>query len=165
MRNGTTQKITLGGVIAALAVGIMSLGGMIPVATYICPMLCMLLCQTVLKLCGARIAWAWYGCVCVLSLLLGPDKEAAALYVFIGYYPIIRPLFDKMKLGALLKAVYFNAVILLLYTMLFYLFGMHWLREEYAALGWIGVAVMLLLGNVVFYLFDRVLKRFHVKGR
>ena len=40
--------MALGGILAALAVVIMSLGGMIPVATYVVPVLCMLLLQVVL---------------------------------------------------------------------------------------------------------------------
>ena len=74
---------------AALAVVIMCMGGIIPMATYVCPMLCSLLLAVVLRLTGRRIAWAWYAAVSLLSLLLGPDKEAAAVFVFLGYYPII----------------------------------------------------------------------------
>ena len=47
--------------------------------------------QAVLKTCGVRIAWAWYGAVAILSLLLAPDKEAAAVFAFLGYYPIVTP--------------------------------------------------------------------------
>ena len=62
--------MALGGVMAALAVVIMSMGTLIPIATYSCPVLCALLLQLVLKTCGSRIAWAWYGAVTILSLLL-----------------------------------------------------------------------------------------------
>ena len=71
--------MALGGVLAALAVVIMALGTLIPVATYVCPVLCMLLLQAVNKLCGSRVAWAWYGAVAILSMLLAPDKEKAAI--------------------------------------------------------------------------------------
>ena len=84
MRVGARQ-IALGGVMAALAVTIMSMGGLIPVATYVCPMLCALLLQTVLVLCGRRVAWCWYAVVSVLAVLMGPDKEAALVFVFLGY--------------------------------------------------------------------------------
>ena len=91
--------MALGGVMAALAVVILSLGGLIPLATYICPMLCILLVKTVLQICGPRIAWAWYGSVSILSMLLGPDKEAAAVFGFLGYYPIVKPKLDTAKFG------------------------------------------------------------------
>ena len=50
--------MALGGVLAALAVVVMSLGGLIPVATFVCPMLCMILLRFVCQLCGNRIGWA-----------------------------------------------------------------------------------------------------------
>ena len=77
------SSVALGGVLAALAVVVMSLGTIFPIATYVCPMLCALLLQAVLKTCGVRIAWAWYGAVAILLLLLAPDKEAATVFAFL----------------------------------------------------------------------------------
>ena len=54
MRNNTKQ-IALGGVLAAVAVTIMSLGGLIPIATYVCPMLCCMTQFIVLRFCGRRL--------------------------------------------------------------------------------------------------------------
>ena len=153
--------MALGGVLAALAVVIMSLGGLIPIATYVSPMLCAVLLQVVLLSCGHRVAWAWYGAVAILAVLLSPDKEAAAVFVFLGYYPIVKPRLEKTKWPWLWKAVLFNAVILTLYWLLMHLFGMDALAEEFAEAGAVMTAVMLLLGNVIFFLLDRVLsKRF-----
>ena len=106
-------NIALGGILAALAVILMSMGTLIPVATYVCPMLCALALQVVLKICGSRIAWAWYGAVTLLSLLLAPDKEAAAVFLALGYYPIVKPKLDRRKTKWLWKALLFNAVILI----------------------------------------------------
>ena len=145
---------------AALATVIMSLGGLIPVATFTCPMFCMLLLAFVTRMCGRRIGWAWYGAVSVLSLLLGPDKEAAAVFVFLGFYPIVKPKLDRMKLGLLLKVVLFNGLILVMYALLIRLFGMNQIAEEYRELGTVMTVVMLVLGNVTFFLLDRVLARF-----
>ena len=77
--------MALGGIFAALALVLMSMGTLIPVATYACPVLCAMLLQTVLKFCGPKIAWAWYGAVAILSVLMAPDKEAAAVFLAIGY--------------------------------------------------------------------------------
>ena len=151
--------MALGGVLAALAVVVMSLGTVIPVATYICPMACMLLQQVVLNTCGSRTAWAWYGAVAVLSVLLAPDKEAAAVFAALGYYPIIRPRLETKKWPWLWKAALFNAVILTLYWLLIHLMGMDALAEEFAEAGAVMTAVMLVLGNVIFFLLDRVLGR------
>lgn len=163
MRNNSAKVIALGGMMAALAVVIMCLGGLIPVATFVCPMMCMLLLQLVLKMCGSRIAWAWYGAVVFLSLLLGPDKEAAAVFVFLGYYPIVKPRLDQMKLGPVLKLALFNLVILLMYWVLIHLFGMEAIATEYEELGTVMTIIMLILGNVTFLLLDKVLGKRLVK--
>ena len=69
-RRNIASSIALGGVLAALAVVIMAMGTLIPVATYVCPVLCCMLLQFVLLSCGRRIAWAWYAAVAILSALL-----------------------------------------------------------------------------------------------
>ena len=160
MRRSEARVIALGGMMAALAVVIMSLGGLIPVATFVCPRLCMMILAFVLKLCGARIGWAWHGAVSILSLLLGPDKEAAAVFAFLGFYPLVKPKLDRSRLGPLRKLLLFNSAILLMYWVLIRLFGMAQIAAEYRELGSIMTAVMLILGNVTFFLLDKVLTRF-----
>ena len=152
-------SMALGGVLAALAVVIMCLGTLIPVATYVCPMVCMILAQVVCGICGARNGWAWYGAVAVLSLLLSPDKEAAAVFTALGYYPMVKPRLEKTKLPWLWKGLLFNAVILALYWLLIHLFGLDALAEEFAEAGAVMTVIMLLLGNVIFFLLDSVLSK------
>ncbi len=151
------SNMALGGILAALAVVIMSMGTLIPVATYVCPMLCAIILQMVMKTCGSRMAWAWYGAVAILGLLLAPDKEAAAVFLAIGYYPILKPRLDRAKGKWLWKGLLFNSVILMLYWALMHLFGMDQIRAEVAELGTILTALMLVLGNVTFFLLDRLL--------
>lgn len=159
MQNKRTPSanIALGGIFAALAVVIMSMGTMIPVATYVCPMLCALILLLVHKRCGIRIAWAWYGAVSVLSLLMAPDKEAAAVFVFIGYYPIIKPKLDSRKARWLWKGLIFNVSILTMYWILMHLFGMEQIVQEFSEMGVIMTLVLLILGNVTFFLLDKLL--------
>lgn len=149
--------MALGGIFAALAVVIMCMGGLIPVATFICPACCMLLLTLVHHRCGTRVAWAWYGAVAILSLLMGPDKEAAAVFVFIGSYPIYKPKMDTLPLRWLWKLLYFNVVILLMYWLLLNVFGMAELMEEFAEMGTVLTVVTLLMGNVTFVMLDRLL--------
>lgn len=161
----SAKQMALGGILAALAVVIMSLGGLIPVATYTVPMLCAILQYTVLRTCGSRVAWAWYGAVSILSLLLGPDKEAAAVFVFLGYYPILKPKMDRMKLPWLWKGLLFNVSILTMYALLIHLFGMEQIMAEFAELGKWMTVILLVLGNLTFFLLDRVLDKYARKGR
>ena len=150
---------------AALAIVIMCLGALIPVATYVCPMFCTLILQMVLRRCGVKIAWAWYGAVALLSVLLGPDKEAAAVFVFLGYYPILKPRLDRMKAGFLAKLALFNGATLLMYWLLLHLMGMEELLEEYTGMGMAMTAVLLVLGNITFFMLDFVLGRFGNRRR
>ena len=158
-RRTPAAVIALGGVMAALAVVIMCLGGMIPLATFVCPMFCCLMVKLVRQLCGNRIAWAWYGAVAILSVLMGPDKEAAAVFVFLGYYPIIKPKMDQLPWKWVWKMAYFNVVILAMYGLLIYVFGLAEVAEEYAELGWIMTIITLALGNLTFVMLDILLGR------
>lgn len=151
------SAVALGGVLAALAVVIMAMGTLIPVATYVCPMLCCLLLQMVLKTCGRRMAWAWYGAVAILCLLMAPDKEAAAVFAFLGFYPIVKPRLDRARLPLLWKALLFNTLTLLMYWLLIHLFGLTEIAAEYAEMGTVLTVLMLVLGNVTFFLLDRLL--------
>ena len=158
------SQIALGGMLAALAVVLMSLGTLIPVATYTCPMLCCLILQLVLKLCGKRIAWAWYGAVTILSILMAPDKEAAAVFAAIGYYPVVKPNMDKSRFSWLWNGLLFNASIVCMYWILLKFIGMDRLVQEFSEMGAAMTGILLVLGNVTFFLLDRLLsKKFVVK--
>lgn len=144
---------------AALAIVIMCLGGLIPFATFVCPMLCCMITKLVLSMCGKRIAWAWYGAVAILSVLMAPDKEAAAVFVFLGYYPIVKPWMDKQRLSWLWKGLLFNCAILLMYWLLIHILGLSEIANDYEEAGIVMSIVMLLLGNVTFFMLDLVLGR------
>ncbi len=155
--------MALGGILAAVAVVIMNLVGLIPVNTYVVAVLCMVLLQLVLKNCGKRVARAWYAAVSILGLLMCPDKEAAAIFVAIGYYPVLKPWMDRRKLKWLWKGLLFNAVILLLYWALMNLMGMTELAAEFSELGLWMTILTLLLGNVTFFMLDKVLGKEKLK--
>lgn len=151
--------IALGGMMTAVAVVVMCLGTVIPVATYAAPVLCMLIGQLVLNICGNSIAWAWYGAVALLSLLLAPDKEAAAVFVFLGYYPIVKPWLDGRKCPWLWKGLLFNGATLGMYALLIHLLGMEQMGEEFAQMGMVMAILCLILGNITFFLLDILLGR------
>ena len=148
---------------AAVAVVIMCMGGIIPIATYVCPMLCAIQLALVLRFVGRRIAWAWYAVVAVLSLLLGPDKEAAAVFVFLGYYPIIKPWADRRKVPFLWKMVIFNVSVGSMYALLIYLFRLEQVILEFREFGLVLTLITLLLGNVTLFMLDILLNR--IAGR
>ncbi len=151
------RRMALGGIFAGLAVTIMAMGTIIPVATYVCPTLCILLLEAVRILCGTRTAWAWYGAVAVLSLLLAPDKEAAVIFVLLGYYPVIKPKLERSRGRWLWKALYFNISVLVAYTVLIFLMGLEEVAAEFFGIGIAMTAALLVLGNFVFFYLDRLL--------
>ena len=160
-----SYAIALGGVFAALAVVIMTLGGMIPVATYITPVLCILLLDFVARSCGSRIGWTWYCAVVILGILLSPDKEAAAVFAALGYYPLVKRLFDKLPVKWLIKAAFFNCTTVALYYLLLRVIGMEQILEDFSEVGLWGCAIALVLGNVCFFLIDRVLNMIGVASK
>lgn len=165
MVRNDAKSMAFSGVMAALAVVIMCMGGIIPIATYICPMLCAMLLAVVLQFVGRRLAWTWYVAVSLLSLLLGPDKEAAAVFVFLGYYPIIKPWVDKRKLPVLWKLVIFNVSVVILYTLLLYLFRLEQVVRDFQDFGLVLTLIALLLGDVTLFMLDFLLSRLTIKRK
>ena len=159
MKKDYSKKIALCGLMAAVAIVIMCLGGLIPVATYICPVLCTLLGNMIQILCGRRHAWEWYSAVSLLSILLAPDKEAAIVYILLGYYPYIKSYFDKFKFRIIFKFLYFNFITIIAYLFMLWVFGQIQILEEYAILGTVGILIVLILANVTFFMLDILLGR------
>ncbi len=168
MRNSGAKAMAFSGVLAALAVVIMCMGGLIPVATYVCPVLCCVLCCVVLYTCGRKMAWVWYVAVSILSLLLGPDKEAAGVYVVLGYYPMLKPILERSRIAWLWKFLLFQAAIAVLYLGLIHLLGIEQVVGKWDVFALVSVIVMLIMGNLVFFVLDRVLgmvrRKFQAKG-
>ena len=146
--------MALGGMMTAVAVVIMCLGSLIPVNTYVCPVLCILITRVVLERCGRRIGWCYYIATAVLSLMLAPDREAALVYAFLGYYPMIRPFFEKLGVFAwYAKLLLFTLAGGASYGMLLVVMGAGAAMSE----GWVLTVVTVLLWDALFLLTDRLL--------
>ena len=146
--------MALGGMLTAVAVVIMCLGSIIPVNTYICPVLCILTHKLVLERCGRQIGWCYYLATAALSLLLAPDREAALVYAFLGYYPMIRPVFQKLgPLKGVAKLAFFTLAGAAGYGVLLWVMGAGAAMAE----GWFLTAVTVCLWDVLFLLVDRLL--------
>lgn len=163
MRNTETQarQLALGGVLASLAVVILILGGLIPVGTYVAPMLASLPLIALLAELPMSLCIGWYAVVATLSVLLCPDRETAFVFVFLGWYPIVRPALDRLpKLPRLAsKLLIFNAAVAALYGLLLLVFRLEALIAEARETGAVLFAALLLLGNLTFLLFDVLLER------
>lgn len=161
MRQSKARSIALGGMLTAAAVVVMCLGSMIPVNTYICPVACMLLSRPVLKLCGKKIAWCYYLAVALLSMMLAPDREAALIYVFLGYYPLIQHLFNRIRPKALrmiAKAAFFTASGAAVYALLFFVMGLGEMAAAMNAAEAAMLIVAVLIWDAMFLMVDRLLE-------
>lgn len=152
-------KTAMCGVITALSVALMFLGGIMFVFVYIMPMLTsvfMIMLKKTFSTSGAVIT---YISTSILSLMLVPEKECALMYVlFFGYYPIIYHLLERIKLTPLkwfAKLVVFNVSLLSVQLLLIYAFRIPFLSEGE------GIAVIIIfavLMNILFIIYDYTIK-------
>lgn len=158
--------VALCGVLGALAVVVMLGGEIVPLATFCCPVLVMFLMIPVIHECGKKMAFVWYAAVSLLSLILTfANPEATLIFVFLGYYPIIRRAFGKIKpklLRIVCKLVFFNGSVAAVYCILIFLFRLDAILQEFQQTGMILGIAMVLLANVCFFLTENVLDKFEV---
>lgn len=156
-----TKQIALGGLLAALAVVILLLGSLIPIGTYVAPMLASFLLVPLLAALPKGLCLCWYAAAALLAVLLCPDKETAFVFVFLGWYPIARPGLDRLPrlLRIAAKLLLFNAAVAALYALLILVFQLEALVEEARETGTLLLLVLLLLGDLSFLLFDLTLRR------
>lgn len=153
-------RVAFCGMAVALSVVLMLMGGLIPIAVYLVPLMCGLILLPISIEFGKAYAWAAFGATAALSLLLGFDKEAAFFYLFIGYYPIVKWSFDRIKkkpLRAAAKLLLFTVSILVMYGLLNLLFPMEQFMQEFHEMGIATLIVMLVVYNISMLLFDRFL--------
>ncbi len=162
-----TADVALGGILAALAVIVMLLGGVIPVATYVCPMLASMLLIPLLERMRRPACFGWFCVTAALSLILCPDRETAMVFAFLGWYPIAREHLSRLPAvpAIVCKLLVFNAAVAAMYGLLIFVFRLEALVEESKDLGLAMFAVLLIMGNVTFVLYDRLLLIFTVYYR
>jgi len=154
--------LALCGLLSGLAVVVMLLGGVIPVAVYCCPILAMVILLPVREEFGTRAALTVYAAVSLLTLLLAADKELAFVYLFLGWYPAAQPRFYRLRPAALrifaiLAAC--SACTVSMYALLLKVFCPGAVTTEFDGYSAAFRITLLVLGNVVFLMTDFVLLR------
>ena len=151
------RPLALCGLLSALAAALLILGGVLPGMVFCAPILAMGVLLPVLEECGPKATGTSYAAVSILALLLAPDRETAFVYLFFGWYPILRPKIAALPsrpLRVLARLAVCSAAAVLLYGLALRLMG---LTEEIAA--WYVNALLLAAGNAVFLLTDATLAR------
>lgn len=99
--------------------------------------------------------------VTAVLVFLFAEPEAKFMYIlFFGYYPLLKAVIERIRsrvVQYLLKFAVFNSAIFVIYGILSSIIGVD--ISEFGQYGIIGIACMLLLANVTFYLYDVVLVR------
>jgi len=154
-----SRRIALCGLMTALGTVILSLGGWIPLTSIAFPMLAMLSLIPVVSDYGVKTALVQYTATAVLGLLFCADQEASLLYVFLGWYPAMRPRLEKMPkwAGTVCKAGIYCIAMSLMYALILFLFRLEAVVEEFAGYSAWMIVGLLALGCVTFLIFDRAI--------
>ncbi len=111
---------------------------------------------------GKRYGFLCYGATAFLSLLIAPSLEAKVLFVlFLGYYPVLKALIERKGppvLQWVVKLMLFNITVCVAYWLLIKVFTAV-VTDDVALFGVYLPVVLLLLGNVVFVVYDIALTR------
>ena len=161
-----SRKVALCGVLCGLAVVVLLLGGLFSLAVYCAPLLAMAVLLPVLEEYGPGTAGAAYGAVAILALLLVPDRETALVYVFFGWYPILRPriaALPSLPVRLVCRLGVCGLSRFLLYGLASRLLGLAAVTEELGG-GWL-TAALAAMGCAVFLLLDLALGRLTVLWR
>ncbi len=147
------RRITLSAALIALGTVMLWLGALLDMLSMSVGALAAFLLLLALRELGWANAAAVFASTSLLSLLLFPYNEAALCYILLfGGYTLIKFPVERTRLALLLKIVYVNAALAAVELISVFIFMI-------PALFWplyIGAA---LLGNLVFFLYDRVVDR------
>lgn len=155
--------IALCGILTALGTVLLLSGGLIPIATYAAPLFAALLLISVRREAGEKQAWSVFLATAILALLLGADKEAAFFYLFVGYYPLLRPKLNRLKRFALpVKIFYFTAAVCAMYALLLYVLHLEAVAADFAESAmWLNIAFFVLM-IFAMLIYDRFLAAFEI---
>ena len=126
-----------------------------PYLTYAIPAVAGLFIMAVVIELDVKWAFLSYTSSAVLVFLFA-EMEIKIMYVFfLGYYPIIKALLERMRkplIEWIIKVLSFNIAVLVVYMIFAKPMGID--LSDFGALGKYGAYVLLGLGNIVFVLYD-----------
>ena len=162
--NRSSRRMAVSGMMAALGTAVMLLGGVIPVATFCCPAIAGLALLPLVFDCSRTHALSAWAAIALLSLMLCPDKEAALLFAFLGWYPVMKWWIDarlrRRWPRRRLKLLMWNAALGAMYALIFYVLRLDQVMADYQDMTRAMTVAMLLLGNLTLTLYDVALVRF-----
>lgn len=160
-----THELALCGVLCALAVAFLWLSGVLPLSTYIWPILASAALLPTREECRASYAWSCFAAAAILGLLLCADKEAALVFCFLGYYPLLKPKFDAIASRALrflAKLGLCTVTMGLMYALIIFVFKLPAVVQEFSdSAPWLLIATAA-MGLLLFFVYDLAIDRFGI---
>ena len=159
MNKKISGKIAFCGISAALSLVIL-LMTIVPITEISLAALAgILLIPTVIEF-GRKYALAVFAVVSILALVLIPTVEGKGLYIaFFGYYPVLKSALESRRMHRLtewgIKLAVFNGSVIVAYWLMLNVFGLP--KDSFSIGGTSLLWVFLLIGNAVFFLYDRCL--------
>jgi hypothetical protein len=154
-----TQKITFCSIISALAVVVMIISRMFPFGTYALPAIAGAFYSIIVIEAGIKWAIGSFLISALLSVFFAEPEAAAIFAAYLGYYPILKAFAEQRRsnvLSWIIKLGGFNLAMLAVYGVIAALIGSIEGFSEYGQYAWL---LFLLVGNIVFVLYDIGLTR------
>ncbi|MBR3810466.1 MAG: hypothetical protein IKK46_09215 [Clostridia bacterium] len=149
-----TRYTTISGMVSALSVVIMLLTNIMPSMMYVIPIITGAIVFAVNEIIGKKWALGVFFVTSFISFILLTDKEAALNYtLFFGYYPLLKPLYEKLPkaLSWSVKVLTFNVALVVIGLIVTFIFKLPFLDED---IGKLTIPVFAVLFNVVFVMYD-----------
>ena len=153
-----SKQIAVCGITTALGVVFMSLGTFLELGMYLIPMLIGMFLASIGRAWGKKfqiLLWLAIGLLCVI-LVPSPEQNLMFLGLF-GWYPILRPTLQKLSkvLRIVVKFLIFNIIVIGLESLVILV-----LVPE--SLGTTLTILLLVLGNITFFVYDLAIPRFEI---
>ena len=140
--------------VSALSVVIMLLTNIMPSMMYVIPIITGAIVFAVDEIIGKKWALGVFFVTSFISSILLTDKEAALNYtLFFGYYPLLKPLYEKLPkaLSWGVKVLTFNVALTAIGLIVTFIFKLSFLDED---MGKFTIPIFAVLFNVVFVMYD-----------
>ena len=149
-----TRYTTISGMVSALSVVIMLLTNIMPSMMYVIPIITGAIVFAVNEIIGKKWALGVFFVTSFISFVLLTDKEAALNYtLFFGYYPLLKPLYEKLPkvLSWGVKVLTFNVALITIGLIVTFIFKLPFLDED---MGKFTIPIFAVLFNIVFVMYD-----------
>ena len=149
------------GMVSALSVVLMLVTTVLPVMMYVLPIVTGILIMLTAEVTNKKWAIGTFFSTAIISLLILTEKETALTYLFFfGWYPLARGILSKIPkaIQFIVKFVIFNCSAVAIGVVGVYAFGVS--KDDYTEFGKYTVPILLAMANVVFVLYEIMLKKY-----